>query len=86
MARGPSSRPGPLTHAVAKILLSTFPETLLTQKQLGAKVGMSQSMVSVYLRGEGVLDLEQFKLLCEAMNIDPLETITSAIDSLRAGH
>lgn len=70
MARGRNTEPGPLTAAIAAILYDAFLESLLTQTQLGVRVGIPQSMISEYLRGLRVLDIELLDRLCRALGLE----------------
>lgn len=78
MARGRNTPPGPLTGAIAAVLYDAFLESLMTQAQLGARVGIPQSMVSEYLRGMRVLDIELLARLCDALDISLGETVNAA--------
>lgn len=81
MARGRNTPPGPLTGAIAAVLYDAFLESLLTQAQLGAHVGIPQSMVSEYLRGKRVLDIELLDRLCRILGVEIVNVITVAVES-----
>jgi predicted transcriptional regulator len=50
----------------------------VSQSHLGAAVGISQSQMSKYLRGERVLDVDQLDALCFALHLDITEVVRDA--------
>ncbi len=80
MPSGGTSEPGPLTIAVAAILNRAFQQTGVSQRHLGAAVGISQSQMSKYLRGERVLDVDQLDALCFALHLDITTVVRDAAD------
>jgi antitoxin component HigA of HigAB toxin-antitoxin module len=81
MSRGKGSAPGPLTRALARLLSDAFDDSFITQKTLGDLVGMSKSSVSRALRGETVLDMEQFSSICHELGV-PADAILA--DAMRS--
>lgn len=49
----------------------------ITQKELAAKLGLTQSRVSVILKQGDRMTLTQYLSICEAINQDPSQFITS---------
>lgn len=78
MPSGGTTQPGPLTIAVAAILNRAFKQTSVSQKQLGAVVGISQSQMSKLLRGERVLNVDQLEDLCFALGLDIGDVVHAA--------
>jgi transcriptional regulator with XRE-family HTH domain len=70
--------PGPLTKAVSAALRAAVEEQGLTQSQIGAALGQSQSQISKYLRGEVVLDIEELATICKLLKIDTAALIASS--------
>jgi transcriptional regulator with XRE-family HTH domain len=61
--------PGSLTERIAARLRAAVEAKGLTQAEVGAVMGQSQSQVSKYLRGEVPLDLEEFAILCRLVEL-----------------
>ncbi|TFC92024.1 MULTISPECIES: helix-turn-helix transcriptional regulator [Cryobacterium] len=79
MPSGGTTQPGPLSVAVAEILRREFNRSdFVSQKALGAAVGISQSQMSKHLRGERVLDVDQLDALCDALNLQIVDVVRSA--------
>lgn len=81
MARGRNTPPGPLTFAIAAILRDALLESLMTQTQLGDRIGMPQSMVSTYLNAGKVLDVELLDQMCRALGLELGNVIRVAVDA-----
>lgn len=79
VARGRNVTPGPLTHVIAAILNDAFLELLITQRAFAERLGIPQSTLSAYLRGDKVLGLETFVVLCLAVDLDPLNVLATAL-------
>ena len=80
MAKGSMTAPGPLTAAIAEILRDAFLELFISQARFGELLGgMPQSTVSIYLRGEHVMDMELFLKTCRVLNLDPLDVFSTAL-------
>lgn len=66
--------------ALAPILNDAFLELLVSQERFGEMLGgVPQSTVSLYLRGESVLDVELFVRMCLVLGIDPQEVFGAAL-------
>ena len=81
VSSGRVTEPGPLTVAVAAILKRSFHQTDVTQETLGAAVGVSQSQMSKYLRGERVLDIDQLDAFCFALGLNIVDVVREAVRS-----
>lgn len=79
VARGRNVTPGPLSQVIATILNDAFLELLTSQESFGERVGIPQSTLSAYLRGEKVLNLETFVMLCMALGLDPVNVLATAL-------
>jgi transcriptional regulator with XRE-family HTH domain len=77
---GGTTKPGPLTVAVAAILNRAFLQAGISQKKLGAAVGISQSQMSKHLRGERVLDVDQLDAICFALGLSITAVVSEAVD------
>jgi transcriptional regulator with XRE-family HTH domain len=77
--KGSKAKPGPVTAALAPLLNDAFLEMLISQKRFGQMVGIPQSTISLYLRGERALDLDTFVHICRALGIDPIEAFATAL-------
>ncbi|NLP82563.1 helix-turn-helix transcriptional regulator [Microbacterium sp. CFH 90308] len=72
------SQTAELSQLVAKILDDAWLESGLTQGQLGAAAGISQSQVSKYLRGTRVPDIDKLDALCDALGLDVAAVVAGA--------
>lgn len=69
-----------MTLALAPLLNDAFLELLISQKRFGEMLGgVPQSTISLYLRGEHVLDMELFVSMCRVLKIDPQEVFRAAL-------
>lgn len=78
-----TSTPGPLSIEVARILSRAVEDRRgtsgrITQQQLADSIGVTQSQVSKYLRGERVLTVDQLDVLCLALSLSIGLVIESA--------
>ncbi|MGY4859490.1 helix-turn-helix domain-containing protein [Cryobacterium sp. AP23] len=80
MPSGGTTKPGPLTVAVAAILNRAFLQAGVSQKKLGEAVGISQSQMSKHLRGERVLDVDQLDAICLALGLSITAVVSEAVD------
>ena len=71
-------RPGALSVAIAGILNQALRDTGASQRELGATVGISQSQISKYLRGERVLDVDQLDAICFALGLNIVTVVSAA--------
>jgi transcriptional regulator with XRE-family HTH domain len=76
--RGSRRLTGPLSQAVARIISAEVEDQGLTQKSVAAMLGVSQSMVSLMLRGLSSFTLEEVDELCHELGLDPGEVVTEA--------
>jgi len=68
---GGTTKPGPISIAIAEILNREFRNSeFVSQSQLSAVVGISQSQLSKLLRGDRMLYVEQLYALCTALHLD----------------
>ena len=66
---------------MAAILKRAFHQTDVTQEALGAAVGVSQSQVSKFLRGERVLNVDQLDTFCFALGLNIVHVVREAARS-----
>ncbi|MEA9983698.1 helix-turn-helix transcriptional regulator [Subtercola sp. RTI3] len=78
MPRGRNRQTGELTTAVAAILSDAFLDLFITQTQFGVLTGISQSMVSLFFRGERSPDLDQLDRMCKALGLDVSLVVSQA--------
>ena len=64
-----------------QLLIETRKAAKLTQAELSAKLGLPQSYVSKYERGERRLDLIEFLQVAQVLEIDPLAFIEELLKS-----
>lgn len=68
------------SHAALRgLLVKARKEAQLTQQQVAAKLGVPQSYVSKYEKGERKLDVIEFLALCDVLGVSP----AGAIEALR---
>jgi len=58
----------------------------ITQADLAARLGRTQSFVSKYEQGERRLDVIDFVLVCHHLSISPSDLLSSLKASLLSGH
>lgn len=68
----------PLSRLIAEQLDRTFADSGLTQGQLGARAGVSQSQISKYLRGVRVPDIDVLDAICRALDLDLVTVVAEA--------
>lgn len=56
-------------------LADAIKQSGLTQKELGKKIGVSQSSIAHYVKGDKMPALDTFANLCIAIDIDPAEIL-----------
>ena len=61
------------------ILISERKSARMTQQELAAHLGKTQSFVSKYERGERRLDVVEFIAVAEAIGVDPQNIIQSVL-------
>lgn len=83
MPTGTKQAPGRLARAIAAVLYEEFKRQNITQTELGERVGLVQSRVSIYLRGKRTLDIDQLELFCNALNLEFLDVGRRAVARLR---
>lgn len=84
MSTGTKQAPGRLARAIAAILDEEFKRLHITQEQLGARIGLVQSRVSIFLNGKRTLDINELELFCDALGLDFLDVVRRAVARLRA--
>lgn len=82
-----TSTPGPLSIEVARILSRAVEDrkgtnARITQQQLAESLGVTQSQVSKYLRGERVLTVDQLDVLCLSLSLS-ISLVVDAADRAR---
>lgn len=68
--------------ALPQLLTQLRKEQGLLQSELAEKIKKPQSYVSKYERGERRLDVVEFIDICQALNINPEETLRKFIEIL----
>lgn len=61
----------PLSLAVARVLSRAFSDSLMTQKELERRTGISQGKISVGMRGIEPFTIDQLDVISDALGIDP---------------
>lgn len=74
----PRRPPGPLGKAFADALRAELGNQGLTQSQLAQMVGLSQSQVSVYLRGDKGITIDEADDMARALGMRLCEVIEEA--------
>lgn len=74
----PRGNAAPLSSFIADELERARVELDLTQGQVGAASGVSQSQVSKYLRGVRVPDVDVLDDLCAALDLDVAQVVAAA--------
>lgn len=69
----------PEAIAIARLIHAQMTIKGVTQAQLSAEMGISQSYLSRRLKGQGALDLNQIFTACAFLGIDPQETLVLGI-------
>lgn len=59
-------------QCLLSLLKALRSEAGVTQAELGARLGNTQSFVSKFERGERRLDITEFVDICEALEVEPL--------------
>jgi transcriptional regulator with XRE-family HTH domain len=75
---GTRHSPGNLSKSLAAIIDETRKMRGMTATELGARCGISQSQMSKYLRATRVLNVEQLKSICAALNVDMARMLREA--------
>lgn len=78
MPRASKAKGGPLTRAVAPIISSSFLATGLSQREFGNRVGISQSQLSRYLRGELSPTIDDLDAICNGLGLSIVEVLDAA--------
>jgi transcriptional regulator with XRE-family HTH domain len=80
----PPRDPGSLTLAVAALLAREVGDQGLTQTKLAGMSGISQPMISLFLRGLAEIDLDELDVLCSALGLDVVDVVARADEARRA--
>lgn len=78
MPNGTRSNPGPLSRAVAAILEAERQAQGLSQTELGAAVGLSQSQMSKLLRAERAFLVDHLDAVCTTLGLDIVDVVRTA--------
>ena len=70
--------------AIAAVITHEVRAQDASQPTLGAKVGISQPMMSFHLRGERVLDVDPLDAICTALGLTIVDVVMAA--DLAASH
>jgi transcriptional regulator with XRE-family HTH domain len=73
--------PGPLSHALGRILTHEAAEQGLSGRQLARMVDVSQPQMAGYLRGEFVLNIEELQAICNVLGLDLVDVMREALNS-----
>jgi predicted transcriptional regulator len=71
--------PGPVSIAISAALLTEVQWQGLKQSDIAELAGISQSQISKFLRGQRILDVEQFVRLCSILSLDAPELVQKAL-------
>ena len=72
--------PSYITKRIASRLRGRFSEGGVTQIELAAATGISQSQLSKLLRGVRVFDVDQLDAVCQALGLEMGEVVAQAYD------
>lgn len=75
---GANTPPGPLSAAVAALILDAFNRASLSQRQMAAIIGVSKSQMNRLLNGLVVLNIEQLDAICHELGLSAVEVVDAA--------
>lgn len=86
MPRGTSPESGPLARALSEEVRVALARRRLSVKQLAEKSGLSPSYLGKRLRDESPLNSNDVEAICEALEVDPMHFIRTALDSMEVNY
>ncbi|MEZ2122600.1 MULTISPECIES: helix-turn-helix transcriptional regulator [unclassified Corynebacterium] len=78
MSSQPRSRPAALGTEIAAKLREALARRQVTQAELGKRVSISTSQISLYLRGRRSMSLDEFSNICAALDLSADEIFSQA--------
>ena len=78
MSSQPRSRPAALGTEIAAKLREALARRQVTQAELGKRVSISTSQISLYLRGKRAMSLDEFHSICAALELSADEVFSQA--------
>jgi len=78
MSTGTKTRPTVTERAIAGILAAAYKRQGMSQGELGAAVGISQSQVSNILAGLKPMSMSEMLNMCEALGLAPSDVMKQA--------
>ncbi|MCX7492748.1 helix-turn-helix transcriptional regulator [Corynebacterium antarcticum] len=78
MSSQPRSRPAALGTEIAAKLREALARRQVTQAELGKRVSISTSQISLYLRGKRSMSLDEFNSICAALELSADEVFSQA--------
>lgn len=78
MSSQPRSRPAALGVEIAARLREALARRQVTQAELGSRVSISTSQISLYLRGKRSMSLDEFNNICMALGLSADEIFSQA--------
>ena len=86
MSSQPRSRPAALGVEIAAKLREALARRQVTQAELGKRVGISTSQISLYLRGKRSMSIDEFANICGALDLIADEIFSQAFLLTRPQH
>jgi transcriptional regulator with XRE-family HTH domain len=78
MPRGKKPPTGPAARRIAAVLRERAKDLGKSQIELESVTGISQSQISLILRGERAVDVDQLQALCDALDLSMHEVMSQS--------
>lgn len=83
MSSQPRTRPAALGLEIAAKLREALARQQMTQAELGERVSISTSQISLYLRGKRSMSIDEFANICNALDLPTQEVYDQAVIATR---